>query len=88
MPTTDTITGLCRTQRSLTGAGISADLKDTRVTARVRKCLVDAARSRCGIAKETDPITAGLTLLAAQDDLGAWFATRRGALSDDFDIGL
>ena len=58
------------------------------MTARVRKCLLDAARSRSDIASETDPITAGLTLLAAQDDFGVWFATRRGALSDDFEIGL
>jgi hypothetical protein len=37
---------------------------------------------------ETDLVTAGLALLAAQDDFGTWLASRRGALSDDFDIGL
>ena len=90
MPTTDTTTGLRlrRARRSLTRAGILEGAKDTRVTARVRKRLLDAAHSRTGIASETDPITAGLTLFAAQDDFGAWLATQRGALSDDFDIGL
>jgi hypothetical protein len=37
---------------------------------------------------ETDLVTAGLALLAAQDDFGTWLTAQRGTLSDDFDIGL
>ncbi|MEA2729398.1 MAG: hypothetical protein QOF70_3873 [Acetobacteraceae bacterium] len=75
-------------QQSLTRAGILAGAKDTRVTARVQRRLLEAARRRTGIMGETELVTAGLALLAAQDDFGTWLATQRGSLADDFEIGL
>ncbi|MSP00125.1 MAG: hypothetical protein EXR07_03595 [Acetobacteraceae bacterium] len=62
--------------------------KDTRVSVRVQAGLLDAARRRTGIQRETDLIVAGLALLAAHDDFGVWLAEQRGTLTDDFDIGL
>jgi len=72
----------------LTRTGVLTGAKDTRVTARVQAGLLEAARRRSGIQKETDLVTAGLALLATQDDFGAWLTARRGTLTDDFDIGL
>lgn len=90
MTTTDTTIELRvrHAQQSLRHSGVLDAPKDTRVTARVQRRLLEAARSRTGIAGETELITAGLALLAAQDDFGAWLATQRGTLSDDFEIGL
>jgi hypothetical protein len=75
-------------QVALSRAGIVDGPKDTRVTARVQAGLLEAARRRTGIVGETDLVTAGLALLAAQDDFGVWLVEQRGKLSDDFDIGL
>jgi hypothetical protein len=72
----------------LTRTGVLTGAKDTRVTARVQAGLLEAARRRSGIQKETDLVTAGLALLATQEDFGAWLTGRRGTLTDDFDIGL
>jgi hypothetical protein len=90
MKSGDTTTGLRirHAQQTLARAGILDGAKDTRVTARVQGRLLDAARRRTGIMGETDLVTAGLALLAAQDGFGTWLAAQRGTLSDDFDIGL
>jgi hypothetical protein len=90
MPGTDTPTRLRvrHAQQTLSRAGILDGAKDTRLTVRVQPRLLDEARRRTGIDGETDLVTAGLTLLAAQGDFGAWLATQRGSLTDDFDIGL
>ena len=77
-----------RARDALTRAGVLTGAKDTRVTARVQAGLLEAARRRTGIRRETDLVTAGLALLAAQEDFGAWLAERRGTLTDGFDIGL
>ena len=45
-------------------------------------------RQRSGLQTESELVTAGLALLAAQDDFGAWLISQRGRLSDDFDIGI
>lgn len=73
---------------ALTRAGVLTGAKDIRVTARVQAGLLEAARRRTGIRAETDLVTAGLALLAANEDFGAWLAGQRGTLSDDFEIGL
>jgi hypothetical protein len=90
MENVDTTTSLRlrHAQEVLTRAGILGGAKDTRVTARIQGRLLEAARRRTGILGETDLVTAGLALLAAQDDFGAWLGEQRGTLSDDFDIGL
>lgn len=90
MANTDTTTRLRirHARDTLTRAGVLAGAKDTRVTVRVQASLLEAARRRTGISGETDLVTAGLALLAAQDDFGAWLAQHRGTLTDDFDIGL
>jgi len=75
-------------QVALSREGVLDGPKDTRVTARMQAGLLEAARRRTGIVGETDLVTAGLALLAVQDDFGVWLVEQRGRLSDDFDIGL
>ncbi len=75
-------------QQSLAHSGVLDGAKDMRVTARIQRRLLDAARERSGLTGETELITAGLALLAAQDDFGTWLVTQRGTLSDDFETGL
>jgi hypothetical protein len=75
-------------QETLMRAGVLAGAKNTRVTVRVQDRLLDAARRRSGIIGETDLVTAGLALLAAQEDFGTWLAGQHGRLSDDFETGL
>lgn len=62
--------------------------KDARVTVRLHEALLDAARRRTGIESESALVSAGLALLAAGDDYGAWLVAQRGGLSDDFDLGI
>lgn len=73
---------------TLARAGILEGAKNTRVTVRVHDRLLEAARQRSGLQTESELVTAGLALLAAQDDFGAWLVSQRGRLSDDFDIGV
>jgi hypothetical protein len=90
MATTRTTTQLRirHAREALARAGVLEGSKNTRVTVRVQDRLLEAARRRTGIAGESELVTAGLALLAAQDDFGAWLVGQRGTLSDDFDIGL
>lgn len=62
--------------------------KDARVTVRLQPRLLEAARQRSGIRGDAALVSAGLALLAAQDDFGAWLVSQQGRLSDDFDLGL
>jgi hypothetical protein len=71
-------------QETLMRAGILDGVKNTRV----QDQRLDAARRRSGIIGETNLVTAGLALLAAQEDFGTWLAGQRGRLSDDFETGL
>jgi len=87
-PDTTTRLRIRHARDALTRAGVLTGAKDTRVTARVQAGLLEAARRRTGIRGETDLVTAGLALLAAQEDFGTWLTEQRGALTDDFDIGL
>jgi hypothetical protein len=75
-------------REALARAGVLQGAKDTRITVRVQERLIDAARRHTGIVSESELVTAGLSLLAAPEDFGAWLLGQRGALSDDFDIGL
>lgn len=73
---------------SLAQAGRLEGGKDTRVTVRLQGALLDAARRRTGIQSESALVSAGLALLAAGDDYGAWLIAQQGGLSDDFDLGI
>lgn len=75
-------------RQTLAQAGLLEGGKDTRVTVRLQGALLDAARRRTGIQSESALVSAGLALLAAGDDYGAWLVAQRGGLSDDFDLGL
>ncbi len=90
MPEADPTTHLRirHAQEALARAGVLGGAKDTRVTARIQLRLLEAARRRTGIIGETELVTAGLALLAVQDDFGTWLAGQRGALTDEFEIGL
>lgn len=81
----------CRIQHawhSLAQAGLLEGGKDTRITVRLQGALLDAARRRTGIQSESALVSAGLALLAAGDDYGAWLIAQQGSLSDDFDLGI
>jgi hypothetical protein len=73
---------------ALAQAGVLKGSKDRRVTVRLQDQLLAVARRRTGIEGESALVMAGLALLAAQDDFGAWLVAQRGSLSDDFDLGL
>lgn len=75
-------------RQTLAQAGLLEGGKDARVTVRLQGALLDAARRRTGIQSESALVSAGLALLAAGDDYGAWLVAQRGGLSDDFDLGL
>lgn len=83
-----TIQRVRHAQETLAQAGTLAGSKNTRVTVRLQDRLLEAARRRTGIESESALVTAGLALLAAQDDFGAWLVSQQGKLSDDFDLGL
>lgn len=73
---------------TLAEAGILDETKDARLTVRLQGRLLDAARQRTGIKGDAALVSAGLALLAAQDDFGGWLVSQQGRLSDDFDLGL
>lgn len=75
-------------QEALAHAGVLEGGKNKRVTVRLQDRLLEAARRRTGIESESALVTAGLALLAAQDNFGAWLVSQQGKLSDDFDLGL
>ena len=87
-PDTTTHLRIRHARETLARTGVLEGPKNTRVTVRIQDRLLEAARKRSGIAGESELVTAGLALLAAEQDFGAWLVRQRGALTDDFDLGL
>jgi hypothetical protein len=74
--------------KSLTESGKLTGARSRRVSARLDPGLVEAARSKTGLKKDSDLISAALAVIAAPDDFGPWFAAQAGRLAKDFELEL
>ncbi len=68
--------------------GVLGAASTHKVSARIDKGLLAAARARLGEGSDTELITAALALLAGGDDFGAWLVGRAGTLPEDFELGF
>jgi hypothetical protein len=50
--------------------------------------LVEAARIKTGLNNDSELIDAALSVIAAPDDFGPWFAAQAGRLPKDFELEL
>lgn len=60
--------------------------KDARVSGRVHRSLLDAAKQRAGLTSETALLEYALAKVALEDDFGDYFARLRGSVSRDVDL--
>lgn len=60
--------------------------KDAKVSGRVHRVLLDAAKKRTGLASETALLEYALAKVALEDDFGDLFARLRGSVSQDLDL--
>jgi hypothetical protein len=60
--------------------------KDARVSGRVHRSLLNAAKQRTGLTSETALLEYALAKVAIEDDFGEQFARLRGSISED--VGL
>jgi hypothetical protein len=67
----------------LLGAG-----KDARLSGRVSKGLIEAAKRRARVTSDTELIELALSRVALEDDFGPRLVRRKGSLPADFDIGI
>lgn len=65
---------------------IPATDKDARVSGRVHRTLLDAAKQRTGITSETALLEYALAKVAIEDDFGARLVRLRGRVSQDVDL--
>jgi hypothetical protein len=60
--------------------------KDARVSGRVHRTLLEAAKKRAGLTSETALLEYALAKVAIEDDFGDYFARLRGSVSPDVDL--
>jgi hypothetical protein len=60
--------------------------KDAKVSGRIHRRLLDAAKQRTGIESETALLEYALAKVAIEDDFGAHLARLRGTVSKDVDL--
>ena len=65
---------------------IPASDKDARVSGRVHRSLLDAAKQRTGLTSETALLEYALAKVAIEDDFGERFARLRGSVSQDVEL--
>lgn len=65
---------------------IPASDKDAKVSGRIHRRLLDAAKERTGIQSETALLEYALAKIALEDDFGAHLAKLRGSVSQDVDL--
>lgn len=68
--------------------GLVGEDKDTRISGRVRRRLVEAAKRRCGVASDTELIEYALARVALEDDFGERLVARKGTIPPDLDLGV
>ena len=66
-------------------AGLLAGVS-SRIAGRIRKPLIEAARTRSGIKSDTDLLEYALACVALEDDFGQKLLARRGRVSKDIDL--
>ncbi len=60
--------------------------KDAKVSGRVHRSLLEAAKQRTGLTSETALLEYALAKVAIEDDFGERFARLRGSVSKDVDL--
>ena len=60
--------------------------KDAKVSGRVHRVLLEAAKKRAGLTSETALLEYALAKVALEDDFGDLFARLRGSVSRDVDL--
>jgi hypothetical protein len=65
---------------------IPASDKDAKVSGRIHRALLNAAKQRTGIESETALLEYALAKVAIEDDFGAHLAKLRGTVSKDVDL--
>jgi hypothetical protein len=65
---------------------IPASDKDAKVSGRIHRRLLDAAKARTGIKSETALLEYALAKVAIEDDFGAHLAKLRGTVSKNVDL--
>lgn len=73
----------------LAGAkGLLQEPSNVRISTRLPPALVDVAKKRSGIKKDSELIKAALALMVGHDDFITWFLENRGKLSDEFELAV
>ena len=62
--------------------------RSKRFRPRVDPGLIKAACSKTGLNNDSQPVKAALSVLAAPDDFGLWFAAQSGRLLQDFELEI
>jgi hypothetical protein len=73
--------GVARAEGLITGSE-----KDARVSGRVHRSLLDAAKRRTGLTSETALLEYALAKVAIEDDFGERLADLRGSVDPDVDL--
>jgi hypothetical protein len=60
--------------------------KDAKVSGRIHRSLLDAAKQRTGLTSETALLEYALAKVAIEDNFGERFARLRGTVSKDLDL--
>lgn len=68
--------------------GILGNAKDTRLSGRVSRELIEAAKKRAHVTSDTELLELALSRLALEDDFGARLVERKGSIPADLDLGL
>lgn len=68
--------------------GLVGEDKDARISGRVRRALVEAAKRRTGLSSDTELVEYALASLALEDDFGARLVRRKGSVPPDVPLGL
>jgi hypothetical protein len=69
-------------------SGTLSGARSCKLSTRVDPGLIDAARRRTGLRRDSDLINAALAVIAAGDDFGLWLVRQSGRLPEDFELAL
>lgn len=67
-------------------AGLVGDDKDARISGRVRRSLVEAAKAATGIQSDTELVEYALAKVALEDNFGMKLLRRTGTVPEDVDL--
>ena len=60
--------------------------KDAKISGRIHRALIEAAKARSGLTSETALLEYALAKVAIEDDFGEQFARLKGSVSPDLDL--